>query len=54
MLYEVRKNSIPEQWFLIIFFVLSLLLSFSFGYVLFRYWQIEVCKSPIEVGQFDL
>jgi len=33
-----------EKWFVIIALSLSLLLSFLFGYTVFRYWQIDVCK----------
>ncbi len=48
MLYELRKIS-NEQWFAIIAFLTSMILSFLFGYMVFRYWQIEVCKVPMEV-----
>lgn len=52
MLYELRKISL-EQWFLIIVFILSLMASFLFGYILFRYTEIELAKSPIEVGKLS-
>lgn len=51
MLYQLRKISL-EQWFLITVFILSLMASFLFGYILFRYTEIELAKSPIEVGKF--
>lgn len=50
MLYELRKISM-EQWFVITAFVLSIIVSFLFGFVVFRYWQIDVCKPPMEVVQ---
>ena len=48
MIDQVKKNS-ADQWFIIVAFSLSLLLSFFFGYLVFRYWQIDVCKSGGEV-----
>ncbi len=38
-----------EQYFIITAFCLSLLLSFLFGYLLFRYEKVELCKRPMEV-----
>lgn len=49
MLYQLRQIS-DEQWFVIIAFVLSVLLSFLLGYTLFRYVQVDICKSAMEVG----
>lgn len=46
---EILKKLNADEWFLLIVFVVSLMLSFLFGYTVFRYWQIEVCKSPMEV-----
>lgn len=51
MIVEIRKIT-TEQWFLIIALSLSLLLSFLSGYVVFRYSEIELCKSQMEVGNF--
>ena len=51
MIAEIRKIT-TEQWFLIIALTLSLFLSFLFGYIVFRYSQVELCKSPIEIGDF--
>ena len=48
MLYHFRNLSM-DQRFLIYFFLLAFLLSFLSGYVFFRYGQIEICKSPMEV-----
>ncbi len=53
MLYELRKISM-EQWFLITAFTMSIILSFLMGYTVFRYAQIELCKSPVEIGDFAL
>ena len=50
MIAEIRKMT-TEQWFLIIALTLSLLLSFLFGYVVFRYTQVELCKSQMEVRE---
>lgn len=50
MLYELRKISL-EQWFLIIVFILSIMASFLFGYILFRYTELEISKNEIEVGK---
>ncbi len=51
MLYQLRKISM-EQWFIILSFTLSIILSFLLGYTMFRYWQIEFLKSPIEIFEF--
>jgi hypothetical protein len=48
MLAEIRKLSM-EQLFLISFLVCAVILSFLFGYVFFRYEQIDICKSAIEI-----
>lgn len=42
-----------DQVFLLISFAVSLLVSFMFGYTVFRYWQIDVCKMPMRVTTFD-
>jgi len=49
----IFKRITQDQMFLAIFFVASLLVSFLFGYTVFRYWQIEVCKDPLKLGTFD-
>ena len=51
MLSEIKKISI-EQWFFAAIFVVAMFLSFSAGYVYFRYWSAEACKSEVEVGDF--
>ena len=51
MIAEIRKIT-TEQWFLIIALALSFLLTFLFGYVVFRYSRLEICKSPLETGDF--
>lgn len=51
MIAEIRKIT-TEQWFLIVALSMSLLLTFLFGYVVFRYSKLEICKSPIEMGDF--
>lgn len=51
MLYEVRKIS-KEQYYVLIVWFLSMVLSFLTAYVVFRYWQIDFCKSDIEIGNF--
>lgn len=38
-----------DEWFILVAFVLSLLVSFLFGYIVFRYVQVDLCKSPIEM-----
>jgi len=48
MFKKIKKLS-DDQFFLIGFYILSVLVSFLFGYLVFRYWQIEVCKSPMKV-----
>lgn len=50
---SILKKMTNDQMFLVIFFVASLLVSFLFGYTVFRYWQIEVCESPMRIGTFD-
>lgn len=52
MIAEIRKIT-TEQWFLIVALSLSLFLSFLFGYVVFRYSKLEMCKSPVETGDFS-
>lgn len=53
MIAEIRKITI-EQWFSILVFILSVLVSFLLGYTVFRYVQIDLCKSPIEMGDFSV
>jgi hypothetical protein len=48
-----QKLSKRDQWFIILSFAVSLLVSFLFGYTVFRYWQIEICKSPMLVTTLD-
>lgn len=50
MLYELRKISM-DQWFAILTLITSIIVSFLFGFVVFRYWQIDVCKPPMEIVQ---
>lgn len=52
MIAEIRKIT-TEQWFLIVALSLGLFLSFLFGYVVFRYSKLEMCKSPVEIGDFS-
>ncbi|MFA6918178.1 MAG: hypothetical protein WC285_05120 [Candidatus Gracilibacteria bacterium] len=42
-----------EKTFFSLTFAVSLLVSFLFGYTVFRYWQIDVCKSEMRVTTFD-
>lgn len=49
MLQVIGKISM-EQRFMIMAFVLSVLLSFLLGYTVFRYVQVDLCKSPIKIG----
>lgn len=49
MISELLKDS----KFALIVFVFSLIFSFLAGYVTFRYLQIEIGKSPMEVGDFS-
>lgn len=50
MLSQLRKITM-DQWFAICVFILSIILSFMLGYVLFRYTQIELCKSPVTIAR---
>ncbi len=52
MIAEIRKIT-TEQWFLILALSLSLFLSFLLGYVSFRYAKLDICKSPMEAGDFS-
>lgn len=52
MIAEIRKIT-TEQWFLIVALAMSLLLTFLFGYVVFRYSKLEICKSSMEIGDFS-
>lgn len=49
MFYKLRQIN-SEQWFMLSAFLLSVLLSFLLGYTLFRYLQIDLCKSAMETG----
>lgn len=51
MIAEIRKIT-TEQWFLIVALSMSLLLTFLFGYVVFRYSKLEICKNSMEIGDF--
>lgn len=53
MLIKFKKLTI-EQYFIIIAFILSILVSFLFGYLVFRYWAIDVCKSEMKVIRQDV
>ena len=48
MISELLK----DRKFVLIVFVFSLIFSFLAGYVTFRYLQVEMSKSPMEVGDF--
>lgn len=52
MIAEIRKIT-TEQWFLIVALSMSLILTFLFGYVVFRYSRLEICKNPMEIGDFS-
>jgi len=43
----VFKKLSNEEWFMVVAFLAIVLVSFMLGYTVFRYWQIEVCKPPI-------
>jgi len=45
----VTDFAYQEQVFLIAVFVLSIVASFLFGYMVFRYEKLEMCKTGIEV-----
>ncbi|MDD3861383.1 MAG: hypothetical protein PHP74_00605 [Candidatus Gracilibacteria bacterium] len=49
----ISQKITGDQMFLAIFFVASLLVSFLFGYTVFRYWEIDVCKEPMRFATFD-
>lgn len=51
MLYQIRKISM-EQWFVIFVFLATIILSFLSGYIVFRYWQMDECKSDMQIGDF--
>ncbi len=51
MLSQFMKIS-NEQWFIIMAFILSLILSFLLGYTVFRYLQVESCKESMQVMDF--
>ncbi len=53
MIAEVRKITM-EQWFVILVFILSVMVSFLLGYTVFRYVQVDLCKSPILTGDFSV
>lgn len=44
---------LKDRKFALVAFVFSLIFSFLAGYVTFRYLQIEMGKSPMEVGNFS-
>jgi|GEM_PF-2193947 hypothetical protein len=46
---RLKKPEIQEQLFLCIVFVLSIILAFLFGYLVFRYEKLEICRTEIEV-----
>lgn len=49
----IWRKFLSDQVFLAISFVVSLLVSFLFGYTVFRYWQVGICKEPMKLGTFD-
>jgi hypothetical protein len=53
MITEVRKITM-EQWYWILVFVLSVMVSFLLGYTVFRYVQVDLCKSPVRMGDFSV
>jgi len=47
-MFKIFSKLSYDHWFLIIAFCLSVLLSFAFGYTLFSYDQIDMCKGAME------
>jgi len=48
MLQEIKKMS-NEHRFAIASIILGAILIFLFGYVFFRYWQLDVCKPLMQI-----
>ncbi len=48
-LKKLREPQYQEQLFLCAVFVISIILAFLFGYIVFRYDQLYLCKTGIEV-----
>jgi len=49
MLYEENSHSNGPLYFVVVF-VLAMVFFYLLGYVTFRYWQIDVCKSEVVRG----
>jgi Ca2+-dependent lipid-binding protein len=43
----LKQPEHQEQVFLITVFVMSIIVSFMFGYLVFRYERIFICKTPV-------
>lgn len=52
MLAKFKKISM-DQWFLFLAIVFTALLSFEFGYLVFRYEKLDICKSEMQVLDLD-
>ena len=48
-IHRLKKPENQEQLFLCTVFVLSIVLAFLFGYLVFRYEKLEICRTEIEV-----
>ncbi len=49
LVQRLKKPENQEQLFLCTVFVLSIVLAFLFGYLVFRYERLEICRTEIEV-----
>lgn len=45
----LKKPEYQEQLFVCVVFVMSIIVAFLFGYLVFRYEQLALCRTPIEV-----
>jgi hypothetical protein len=45
----LKKSEYQEQLFLCVVFVMSIVVAFLFGYMVFRYERLSICRTPIEV-----
>lgn len=52
MLYEEKKIAM-DLHYLVVIFVLAMVFFYFLGYVTFRYWKIDVCKSVVEISRND-
>jgi len=48
-LNKLRESEYSEQVFLCTVYVASIVVAFLFGYIVFRYDQLHICKTEIEV-----